>query len=118
MCPQPVYKERTARNTKERVFPEAPRSDPSGLESHVDVRAERVVAVLRVVVGTLHVIHAGRNGNRSAKMRAGTGQALEIGKRVERKIDLAGRAAELVVPHAFKKIGGKFAGLEKLLERQ
>ena len=52
----------------------------------VNVRTPRVTAVFGVVVGALHVFHAGRNGNRSAQMRARPGQAFEIGQRVEREI--------------------------------
>ena len=38
---------------------------------HVDVRTAREIAVLRVVVGALHVFDAGRDGHCAAKMRAG-----------------------------------------------
>src|SRR3979490_3270135 len=49
-------------------------------------------------------------------MCAGAGGTFEMGKRVEREIDFAGRAAEFVAPNAFEEIGGKFAGFEKFLE--
>src|ERR1700676_1215071 len=49
-------------------------------------------------------------------MRIGAGETLEIGKRVEGKIDFAGRAAKFVSTYAFEKIAGQFARLKKLFE--
>src|SRR5260370_5202434 len=85
-------------------------------DDYVDVGPARKVAVLGVVVSALHVVHAGRNGNCAAKMRAGGGETFEIGKRVEREIDFAGGAAKFVAADAFEKIGWQFAGIEKFLE--
>src|SRR5882724_14734 len=81
-------------------------------------RAARIVAVFGVVVGALHVLHAGRNGNRAAKMRAGAGETFEIGERVEGEIDFAGRAAEFVAADAFEEISGKLAGFKKFFESE
>ena len=83
---------------------------------HINVRAARVVPVFGVVVGALHVLHAGRNGDGAAKMSARTGQAFEIGKRVECEIDFSGRAAKFVAADAFQEIGGQFAGFEEFFE--
>src|SRR2546426_2814813 len=49
-------------------------------------------------------------------MRAGAGKTLEIGKGVEREIDLAGRTTKFVTADAFEKIGREFAGFEKFFE--
>src|SRR5258708_3082873 len=51
-------------------------------------------------------------------MRARAGETFEIGKRVERQIDFAGRAAKFVAADAFEKIGREFAGIEKLFESE
>ncbi len=75
---------------------------------HVDVGPAREVAVLRVVVGPLHVVDARRNRDGAAQMLAAPGQAGEVGQRVERQVDLAGRAAELVAAHAFQELVGQF----------
>ena len=82
----------------------------------IDVRLARKAAVLGVVVGALHILDAGRNGNRAAEMSAGAGQAFEIGKGVEREIYFAGRAAVFVTTDAFEKISGQLAGVEKPFE--
>src|SRR5207249_8997014 len=63
------------------------------------VRTPRVTAIFGVVVGALHVFHAGRNGNRAAQMRARPGQALEIGQRVESEIHFSRRTTEFVTLH-------------------
>src|SRR5207249_3846965 len=52
----------------------------------------------------------------AAKMGARPGKALEIGKRIEREIDFAGRAAKFVTADAFEKICGQFVRFEKFLE--
>ena len=85
-------------------------------DDDIDVGFARKIAVLRVVVGALHVLDAGGDGNCASKMRAGTGQALEIGKRIEREIYFAGGAAVFVAADAFEKISGEFAGVEEFLE--
>src|SRR5439155_7491155 len=88
---------RILHKTRENVF--AGRRD-AGIgdagNDHINVGAARVMAVFGVIVSALHVFHAGRNGDGAAKMRARPWEALEIGKSVEREIDLAGRAAEFV----------------------
>ncbi len=84
----------------------------------INVRLARKMAVLRVVIGALHVFDAGRNGNRTAEMRAGAGQALEIGKRVKREIHFARRTSELVAPDAFEKIAREFTGVEKFFKSE
>src|SRR2546429_484961 len=53
---------------------------------------------------------------RAAKMRARTRQAFEIRKGVQRKIDLAGRAPEFVMAHAFQEISRELTGFEKFFE--
>ncbi len=99
--------------------------DPSGFwNDDIDVRLARKVAVLRVVVGALHVLDARRNRNRAAEMRSPEpGETLEIGKKkkniaqVEQRDSLLpGRAAEFVATDAFEKIAREFAGVEKFLE--
>src|SRR5277367_258349 len=49
-------------------------------------------------------------------MRSGTGQTLEVGQRLERKIHFAGRAAVFVTTDAIEKIRRQLAGFEKFLE--
>jgi len=85
-------------------------------DDDIDVRLARKIAVLRVVVGALHVLGARRNGNRAAKMCAGAGEALEIWKCVEREIYFAGGAAVFVTTDTFEKIPGEYAGIEKFFE--
>src|SRR4029077_4736136 len=63
-------------------------------DNDIDVGLARKIAVLRVVVGALHVLDAGRNGNSAAEVSARAGQALEIGKRIKSKIYLARGTAE------------------------
>src|SRR5216683_1214748 len=84
----------------------------------VDIRFAGEAAVLGVVVGALHVLDAGGDGNCAAKMRALAGHGLEIGERVEREIDFAGGAAEFVAANTFEEIGGEFAGLKKFFESE
>ena len=66
-----------------------------GRDDHVDVRPLRPAAVLRVVVGALHVVDAGAEADRAAQVVALAGQAGEVGQPVDRHVDLARRAAEL-----------------------
>src|SRR5205807_1592378 len=63
---------------------------------HVNVWTPGKVTVLRVVVGPLHVLNAGRDGYSAAQMRAWPRKTLEIRKRIERDVYLAGRASKLV----------------------
>src|SRR5580700_667431 len=72
-------------------------------DDDIDVRFARKAAILGVVIGTLHILDAGRNGNRAAQMSARAGQAFEIGKSVEREIYFAGRAAVFVATNTFQK---------------
>src|SRR5216683_2990304 len=87
-------------------------------DDDIDVRLARVAAVLGVVVGALHVLDAGGNGNCAAKMRALAGHGLEIGERIERKIDFARGAAEFVAADAFEKVGGELAGIDEFFESE
>src|SRR5258707_396913 len=48
----------------------------------------------------------------------GPGKHLKLGKRIERKIALAGRAAKFVAADTFEKIARQFAGLEKFFESE
>ncbi len=75
----------------------------------VDVRMMRKFAVLRLIVGALHVFDGGRNGNRAAKMDAGARQACEIGERVESEIYFSGRAAIFVTAHFLDEFVGEAA---------
>src|SRR5713101_8906798 len=85
---------------------------------HINVWTAGVAAVFGIVVGAFHVVHARRNGNRAAKMRALAGQAFEIGKLIESQIDFAGRAPKFVAAHPFEKITGKLAGLQEFFKRK
>src|SRR6266404_1012645 len=82
----------------------------------VDVGLAGVTAVLGIVVGALHVLDAGGDGNCSAQMGALAGQAFEIGERVESEIHFAGGAAEFVAADAFEEVIREFIGREKFLE--
>ena len=46
----------------------------------VDVRTPREAAVLRVVVGALHVLDARRHRDRAAQVRAGPGLHVKLGR--------------------------------------
>ena len=69
-------------------------------DHHVHVRPPRELAVLRLVVGALHVVDARA---RSRSRRAGAARrpacTVKFGQRVEREVHLARRAAVLVAPH-------------------
>src|ERR1700688_3988549 len=65
-------------------------------DDDIDVGLAREIAVLRVVIGALHVLDAWRNGDRAAEMSTETGEALKIREPVERKVYLAGGAPEFV----------------------
>src|SRR6202041_1359705 len=56
----------------------------------IDIWAARELAVFRLVVGALHILGRRRNRNGAAQMTAGSGQAFEVRKGIERKIDLSG----------------------------
>ena len=72
-------------------------------DHHVDVRPPRELAVLRLVVGALHVVDARRDRDRAAQVRPLARQAREIRQRVEREVHLARRSAELVAAHLVEK---------------
>ena len=87
----------------------------------VHVRTAREASVLRVVVGTLEILHARRDRERAAcrarRQRGIVLQAGELWKTAEREIHLATRAAELVPFDSFDQVGGKRARVEQLHER-
>ena len=71
---------------------------------HVHVRAPRKPPVLRIVVGALHVVDAGRDRDRAAQMRSGAGKRREVRQRVEREVHLSGRAAESIALHPLDEL--------------
>src|SRR5439155_14663937 len=85
---------------------------------HVDVRPPREFAVLRLIVGALHVVDAWRNRVRAAQVRTRTGQAREIGQRAEGEVHLARRSAELVPPHVVQELTGQIGFGDELQERE
>ena len=66
-----------------------------GRDDHVDVRLAAEVAVLRVVVGLLHLVDRRAEADRAAQVLAVARQAREVGQPIDRQVDLARRAAEL-----------------------
>ena len=72
-------------------------------DDHVDVRPAGEGAVLRLIVGALHVVDARRDGDGPAQVIAGAWQAGEIGQRVEREIHLGRRSAKAIAPHARRR---------------
>src|SRR5579864_5111197 len=87
-------------------------------DDHVDIRTPREVSVFRIIVGALHVLDRWRNRNRAAQMCARSGDALEVGKRIQSHVDFARGAAKLVTVDVFEKIAGKIPGLDELRKRQ
>src|SRR5580698_2010015 len=85
---------------------------------HIDVGAAGKFAVLGLVVGALHIFHGRRNGDRSAKVMAGAGEAGKIREAVESEIYFAGGPAIFVTAHVFQEIAGKFAGFDEFQERE
>ena len=85
---------------------------------HINVGPTRTFAVLRIVVGALHVIHRRRNGNRAAKMAAGTRKAVEVRERVQSEIHLARRAAVFVALDFFKKFRRQLARFDESLKSE
>ncbi len=73
-------------------------------DDDVDVGLSREAAVLRLVVGPLHVVDARRDRDGAAQVRSGARQAGEVRQRVEREVHLARRAAELVAPHVVDEL--------------
>ena len=89
----------------------------------VDVRPAREAAVLRFVIGALHVVHARRNGDGAAQVGmvrrgAALGRHGKIGQRVESEVHLARGAAELVAVNVVEKIVGHRAAFEEAQERE
>ena len=76
-----------------------------GRNDHVDVRPAAPAAVLRVVVGALHVVERGAVADRPAEVLALAGQAGEVGQAVDGQVDLARRAPELEAADLLLELG-------------
>ena len=76
-------------------------------DDDVDVGLPRKPSVLGRVVGALHVVDARGYRDGAAQVRAGARQRGELRKRIEREVDLAGRAAKLVATHIVEELVGK-----------
>src|SRR6266851_1902698 len=83
---------------------------------HVNVRTLREVAILSIVVGSLHVFDGWRNRNRTSQMRSRTGEAFEVGQRTERHVYLAGGAAKLEAIDFLEKVAGKMLSFDEPCE--
>src|SRR5207245_10729825 len=86
-------------------------------DTHVDVWSVRVVAVLRVVVGLLDVVHARSDRDGALEMDSVAGEARKARGLLEGEIHFAGGSFDLEVLDAPYEVGGEVGLLDHLEER-
>ena len=89
-----------------------------GRDDHVDVGTPGEAAVLGVVVGALHVLDRRRDRDRATQVRPVAGQRPELGQGVEREVDLARRAPELVALDVLDELPRQLLLADELHEGQ
>jgi hypothetical protein len=86
-------------------------------EDDVNVGPAAEAAVLRLVVGALHVLQRGADAHRAAEVLGAARVRREGRQRVEGEVDLAGASPELEAAHLRLEVPGQDPGLQELEER-
>src|SRR3954470_6261690 len=86
---------------------------------HVHIGTARKLAVLRLVVGALHVIDARRDRDRAAQVRTLARLAGKVRQRIQREVHLPRRSAVLVPANLLHEVGRQLArAVHQAQERQ
>src|SRR5439155_13247599 len=84
----------------------------------INIRMSREPAILRLIVGALHIFDGWRDRNRPTQMRPCPWKTFEIRQGIEREIHFSGRAAKFISLHIIDKIRRKVFSAGHLDERQ